>query len=121
MRYASASVVALLVDMLAFFLLIQAGITAILASGAGYCTGIVAHWLFSSRLVFRAGTAPRGGGRLRQKSLFVGTALIGLALTMAIVGLGEAAGLAPFAAKCVAVIVSFQTTYLVRKSFVFTL
>src|SRR3546814_16388103 len=77
--------------------------------------GILVHWLVSSRLVFADGTAARGSGeRHRQKLLFVGSALVGLAVTPAIVGAGSALGLDPRLAKLAAIHVSFQTPYLPR-------
>ena len=68
------------------------------ASAIGYSAGIWVHWLVSSRLVFADGAAARGTGeRHRQKMLFVGSALVGLAVTTAIVGTGTALGLDPLA------------------------
>lgn len=119
MRYATASVAALAVDMLGFLAMLQSGFAATVASAGGYLMGMLAHWMLSSRLVFHGGLAARGPARLRQKALFVGSALVGLLLTVAIVGLGEAAGLAPVLAKCAAIVVSFQATYLLRKTLVF--
>ena len=118
-RYLAVSAIALGADMLAFLLLLQTGMMAAMASALGYMVGVVAHWMLSSRLVFRAGVAARGAARLRQKGLFLGSALIGLVLTATIVGLGEAAGLMPIVAKCAAVVVSFQATYIARKTLVF--
>ena len=64
--------------------------------------------------------AERGTGeRHRQKLLFVGSALVGLAITTAIVGVGTAMGLDPRLAKLAAILVSFQTTYLLRRHIVF--
>jgi small basic protein len=54
-----------------------------------------------------------------QKALFVGSALIGLALTMAVVGLGARLGLDPRLAKLVAVATSFVATWLLRNRIVF--
>ena len=51
-----------------------------MASATGYSLGIVAHWLLSSRAVFQQGVAARGPQRTRQKAMFVGSALFGLAL-----------------------------------------
>lgn len=119
LRYASVSIAALAVDMLGFLALLQLGQQAMGASALSYVGGIIAHWLLSSRYVFRTGIAARGPARLRQKGLFIGSALVGLALTTLIVGLGNAAGLSPLLAKCAAVAISFQTTYLLRKTMVF--
>ena len=91
---------------------------AIPASMAGYCAGLVVHWMISSRLVF-AEQALSGRERTRQKALFFVSTLIGLAITSLIVGLGTHLGLDPRLAKLVAVGISFQTTYMLRRSVVF--
>ena len=118
-RYGIGSVVALGSDLGLFLGLMQIGLAPVTASALGYTLGILVHWLISSRLVFAEGAATTGAARTRQKALFVGSALIGLAITTAIVGLGHLAGLMPVAAKLAAIVVSFQATYLLRKSFVF--
>ena len=103
-----------------FLLLLDSGLSPMAASAVGYCAGILVHWLVSSRLVFADGAAARGTGeRHRQKMLFVGSALVGLAVTTAIVGTGSALGLDPRLAKLAAIVVSFQTTYLLRRHIVF--
>jgi len=119
LRYGAASAVALGSDMGLFLLFLRAGLEPAPASALGYSVGILVHWLISSRLVFSEGAAPRGPERTRQKGLFVGSALVGLALTTGIVALGSTLGLLPVAAKLVAIVVSFQTTYLLRKTIVF--
>lgn len=119
-NYLLASALALGSDAGLFLLLLDAGFAPIPASALGYCAGIGVHWLISSRLVFADGAAARGTGeRHRQKMLFVGSALVGLAVTTAIVGTGSALGLDPRLAKLVAILVSFQTTYLLRRHIVF--
>ena len=65
------------------------------------------------------GVAERGPTRTRQKALFVGSALAGLALTTAIVGLGDLAGIDPRLAKLAAIGVSFVLTWLLRSRMVF--
>lgn len=120
LNYLLASVLALGSDAVLFLLLLDSGLAPMPASAVGYCTGILVHWLVSSRLVFADGAAARGTGeRHRQKMLFVGSALVGLAVTTAIVGTGSALGLAPRLAKLAAIVVSFQTTYLLRRHIVF--
>jgi putative flippase GtrA len=119
-NYLLASVLALGSDAGLFLLLLDAGLAPMSASATGYCAGIFVHWLVSSRLVFADGAAARGTGeRHRQKMLFVGSALVGLAVTTAIVGTGSAFGLDPRLAKLGAIVVSFQTTYLLRRHIVF--
>ncbi|HEY0594391.1 GtrA family protein [Sphingopyxis sp.] len=120
LNYLLASGLALGSDAGLFLLLLDAGLAPMSASAVGYCAGILVHWVISSRLVFADGAAARGTGeRHRQKMLFVGSALVGLAVTTAIVGTGSAFGLDPRLAKLAAIVVSFQTTYLLRRHIVF--
>ena len=118
-RYGLASVGALAVDMGSFLLLLAIGMTSPLAAAAGYSLGIVVHWVLSSRTVFQDSVAVKGEGRGRQKALFVGSALVGLALTTAIVWAGDRSGIDPRAAKVAAIAASFIVTYLLRKTIVF--
>ena len=118
-RYGLASVIALGSDVGLFLAFLRGGFTPAAASALGYGFGILVHWLISSRLVFAEGAAPRGPERTRQKGLFIGSALVGLALTTGIVALGSIIGLLPLVAKLIAVVVSFQATYLLRKAIVF--
>ena len=120
LNYLLASALALGSDAGLFLLLLNAGLAPVPASATGYCAGILVHWMISSRLVFADGAAARGTGeRHRQKLLFVGSAVVGLAVTTAIVGGGSALGLDPRLAKLAAIVVSFQTTYLLRRHIVF--
>ena len=120
LNYLLASVLALGSDAGLFLLLLDAGLSPMSASATGYCAGILVHWMVSSRLVFADGAAARGTGeRHRQKLLFAGSALVGLAVTTAIVGGGSALGLDPRLAKLLAIVISFQTTYLLRRHIVF--
>lgn len=118
-RYGFASVGALAVDMGTFLALLAVGGPAMLSSAAGYSLGIAAHWVLSSRKVFADSVAERGSARTRQKALFVVSAMIGLALTTAIVGLGTAVHGDPRLAKLVAIIASFTATWIMRKHLVF--
>lgn len=118
-RYLAASVVALGFDMASFLALLAAGMPAAPAAALSYTLGIGVHWFISSRAVFVAGVAARGPARTRQKALFVASALVGLALTAGVVGLGSALGLDPRLAKVAAVGVSFVATWLLRARIVF--
>jgi putative flippase GtrA len=118
-RYILASVGALAVDVGVFLALLSVGVFAALASAIGYSLGILAHWLMSSRAVFQDTVAQGGMARTRQKALFVISALVGLGLTTAIVGLGDYAGGDPRLAKVVAIGVSFLATWLIRSRIVF--
>ncbi len=118
-RYIVVSGAALAVDMAVFLLLIAIGTVPVIASGVSYLTGMVAHWFLSSRLVFGAYLAQPGAGRGKQQGLFFASAIAGLSITMAIVGLGDWLGLDPRLAKLFAVAVSFNATYLMRRKIVF--
>lgn len=118
-RYLLASIGALAVDVGTFLALLSLGVWAAGASAIGYCLGIVAHWLLSSRTVFIGNVAERGAGRTRQKALFVISALLGLGLTTAIVWAGDTSGFDPRLAKLVAIAVSFTATWILRSRVVF--
>ncbi len=118
-RYILASVGALAVDVGSFLALLAAGVAAAPASALGYSLGILAHWLMSSRAVFHDSVASGGIARTRQKALFVISALVGLGLTTAIVGLGDQSGIDPRIAKAAAIVVAFTATWLIRSHIVF--
>lgn len=118
-RYLLASVGALAVDMACFLALLAVGTWPAAASAVGYCAGIAAHWLLSSRAVFADTVAARGSARTRQKALFVVSALIGLTLTSAIVWAGDVSGVDPRLAKVVAIGCSFTLTWVLRRKVVF--
>jgi putative flippase GtrA len=118
-RYIGASVASLGVDFAVFMTGLSMGLPPALAAATGYVAGIACHWLISSRFVFTAQVAADAAGRRNQQGLFILSALVGLGITTAIVGLGSRFGLDPRIAKGVAIIVSFQATYLLRKKVVF--
>lgn len=119
LRYVAASGGALAVDFALFMATLSIGIAPAAAAACGYVMGIACHWLLSSRLVFAAQLAQASAQRRQQQALFVGSAFVGLAITMTIVGLGSRYGLDPRLAKIVAIGVSFQATYVLRKKIVF--
>jgi len=119
LRYVLASVGALAVDVGCCLALLSLGLLPAAASATGYSLGIVAHWLLSSRTVFNDGLAGRGRERTRQKAMFVASALIGLALTTAIVGAADLAGADPRLGKVAAIAASFAATWLMRSRIVF--
>ena len=118
-RYLLASIGALAVDVGSFLALMAFGLAAAPASAIGYSFGIVAHWLMSSRAVFHDRVASGGATRTQQKALFVISALVGLALTTAIVAAGDALEVDPRLAKIAAIAVSFFVTWLIRSRVVF--
>ena len=118
-RYLVASALALGLDMSTFLLTLRSGVDPVGAAVAGYVVGLAAHWFMSSRLVFASHLAGRGMVRVQQQGLFIGSALVGLAITMTIVGLGTMLGAQPQIAKGIAVGVSFLVTYVLRRTIVF--
>jgi len=122
LRYAAyllAAALALGVDVAVFFFALQIDVPAVLASVSGYSAGLVVNWLFSSRLVFADRVQRTAAARNRQKLLFVLSALIGLAITTAMVAGGLRLGLRAGLSKLVAIVVSFHVTYLLRRRFIF--
>lgn len=119
-RYGVVSVGALAVDMGIFLTLLQSGMISALAAAIGYAVGIFAHWMLSSRKVFQDRVSERGTReRTQQKAMFVVSALVGLVMTMAVVGVGEFAGVDPRIAKVFAIVLSFTLTYLLRNVVIF--
>lgn len=120
LRYLVVSVAALAVDLGLFLALLQMGMVSMAASAVGYSAGIAVHWFLSSRKVFGDRVSDKGTSeRMQQKAMFVMSALLGLGLTTAVVGLGDALGFDPRIAKIVAIGVSFQLTYLLRNVIIF--
>lgn len=117
-RYVAVSAGALGVDMGVYLAGLHIGIAAAFAAAIGYMFGVAMHWILSSRLVFDD-VAERGLRRTKQKALFLTSALIGLGITVLIVGGATRFGFDPRLAKLVAIAVSFQTTYLLRRTIVF--
>ncbi|WP_339689247.1 GtrA family protein [uncultured Parasphingorhabdus sp.] len=117
-RYLLASVVSLAFDVALFMVLVAFLVDPGWASAIGYSAGIIVHWLISSSFVF-PGKA-RGGAALHLQRLgFIGTAILGLGITVAMVSGLTSAGILPVMAKAAAVAVSFFAVYLTRKYGVF--
>lgn len=119
LKYVMASVLSLGVDLLVFFTLLHGSAPAVMAATVSYSCGILCHWAISTRVVFLAPAPPTKAIRHYQKILFVGSALLGLALTSAIVALGYELHIPPQYAKAGAVIASFVVTWLLRQKIVF--
>ncbi len=117
-RYLLASVVSLAFDVALFMVLVAFLFDPGWASAAGYSAGIVVHWLISSSFVF-PGKARNGAALQLQRIGFLGTAVLGLGITVAIVSWVTELGFLPVVAKGSAVIVSFFVVYLTRKFGVF--
>jgi putative flippase GtrA len=119
LRYVAASGIALGADASCFFMLVALGLKPGSAAALAYCIGIAVHWVISSRAVFVHELAERGAERTRQKMLFIGSALAGLALTTMIVSVGAAFGINLAVTKGAAVAASFTLTWLMRRWIVF--
>lgn len=119
LRYVGASAASLGVDFAVFLAALSIGVPPALAAACGYIVGIGCHWLLSSKMVFISHVASDAPLRRQQQALFVISALVGLGITTGIVGLGSRYGLDPRIAKGIAIVVSFQATYVLRKKVVF--
>ena len=118
LRYVAVSGGALGIDLGLYLIALAAGISAPLAAAFGYLCGVGVHWVLSSRMVFDD-VAQSGLARTKQKALFLTSAFIGLGITVVIVGGATHFGLDPRLAKLVAIAVSFNATYLMRRKIVF--
>ncbi|MEP2990554.1 MAG: GtrA family protein [Parasphingorhabdus sp.] len=117
-RYLLASIVSLAFDVALFMVLVAFLFDPGISSAAGYSAGIVVHWLISSSFVFPGKT--RDGAALQLQRLgFMGTAILGLGITVSIVSWLTELGALPVLAKGAAVFVSFFAVYLTRKYGVF--
>jgi putative flippase GtrA len=119
MRYPLASAAALAFDGGAFLSLIALGVDPVLATLAAYGSGVAVHWLLSTRYVFRQSAKLTGAARRLAKLLFILTAIIGLAVSAAVVSWSISLGAGPVTAKAIAVIASYLVTYVSRRQFVF--
>ncbi len=117
-RYLIASIVSLAFDVALFMVLVALAMAPAWASAAGYSAGIIVHWLISSSFVF-PGKAREGAALQMQRLGFVGTALLGLGITVGMVGWLTGMGVIPVVAKGAAVFVSFFAVYAARKYGVF--
>ncbi|EPR16981.1 polysaccharide biosynthesis protein GtrA [Sphingobium indicum IP26] len=114
-RYLLASICALSADFALFMLLHRLGASPALAALGGYSGGLVLHWMISTQFVFEMRQPPTHG----QRIAFILSALIGMAITMGLVGGLSGLGLPPAVAKLAAVPVSFLSVYAIRKYGIF--
>ena len=117
-RYLAASMIALAIDVALFSALVAMAMDPTIASAAGYCAGIVVHWLVSANIVF-AGKMRDGNALHIQRALFAGSALAGLGITVATVEILGRFGVHPIPSKGVAIGISFVAVYAMRKWGVF--
>ncbi|MDI1295093.1 MAG: GtrA family protein [bacterium] len=114
-RYLLASVCALSTDMALFLMLSHGGAAPMLAAFGGYAGGLIVHWVISVRFVFDL----EGGPTHAQRIGFLVSALLGMGITLAMVGSLSAIGATPAIAKLLSVPVSFLTVYAIRKYGIF--
>ncbi|MEO9635437.1 MAG: GtrA family protein [Parasphingorhabdus sp.] len=117
-RYLLASVVSLAFDVALFMVLVAFMFDPGWSSAAGYGAGILVHWLISSSFVF-PGKARDGAALQLQRLGFIGTAVLGLGITVSMVSWLVDLGILPVVAKAAAVGVSFFAVYFTRKYGVF--
>ena len=116
--YAGTSVVALACDVGVLAGLVHVGADNVAAAAAGYCTGLVVHYLIATRFVFRH--RRYRDARIIESALYGVTGLAGLVLSTAIVWVGDALGLHLAVSKAVAVVASFVAIYVLRRWLLFT-
>ena len=111
LRYVVVSVAALAVDMAVFLGLLQTGLPSPIAAAIGYSVGIAAHWTIPAARCSGPRLKPWNPRTHSTEGMFVVSALLGLIVTMSIVGVGDAVGLDPRIAKVMAIGISFIITY----------
>lgn len=117
--YAVVSAAALALDYALFLLLVDAGMRAGMAAGVGYLAGMGAHWLLSTRFVFAAEVAVDAAAKRQQLMLFLLSGLAGTLVTIGVVGIATALGLAPALAKLLAIVIAFNLVFVIRRHVVF--
>jgi len=118
LRYSLVSALALGCYVTLYMLLIKGGLRAALAGALGYLLGIAVHYVLSSAWVF----PDRAGARRTAPTFakFLGTGLIGLAMTAVIIDVLTGNGIAgAFMAKAAAAAATYVTVFLLRRLYVF--
>jgi putative flippase GtrA len=118
-RYLAVSVLALGVDLAVFWALMAwGGIEAVVAGTTGVLAGLVVHYTLSVVFVFADQETGKSHRRLISEYVLTGAA--GVLITSAVIfAVVEVAGLAPLAAKGVAVVITFVVVYIMRAGYVF--
>jgi putative flippase GtrA len=116
-RYAVVSALALVLDFSVFLALNGTIGHATLSGVIGYGAGIVLHFVLSRRFVFHARTE-KAAHRLFAE--FIGSGLVGLAVTAGVIALATGVlGFSPITAKVLAAGASFIGVFLIRRTVVF--
>lgn len=118
--YLGASAAALALDLAVFASLVVSAVNPAAAGAVGYLAGLALHWIVSSRFVFREATGAAGSSLRRQQALlFCATAGLGLVLTTGVIATLTVFAVPPWISKPIAVAVSFQSVWWVRRNVVF--
>jgi putative flippase GtrA len=109
------------VDVSIYWLLLKIAQYAFVAAAGGYVCGVLAHYMMSSRLVFRHRFDKRGVvEEAPTVAKFFAAGFSGLVVTSIVVGvLADVMGFHPMFAKVVAAGCSFIVVFLSLKIFVF--
>ena len=119
--YVAVSGAALCVDISIYWALLKVAHYAFVAAAGGYVFGVLAHYMMSSRFVFRHRFHKRGVvEEAPTVAKFFAAGASGLAVTAIVVGLmADVMGFHPMFAKIVAAGCSFIVVFLSLKIFVF--
>jgi putative flippase GtrA len=116
-RYAVVSGLALALDFAVFLALNGAFGHPTISGVIGYGAGIMLHYVLSRRFVFDVRRSPKAAHRLFIE--FVGSGIVGLVATGAVIALAIGVGVAPVVAKLLAAAASFVFVFLIRRTVVF--
>lgn len=119
LRYLAVSVIALGVDLAAFWALIEINaVDAVVAGASGVMAGLVVHYTLSALFVFTGQAAGKSQGRLICE--YVLTGIAGVMITAGVMFVAvNLVGLPALLAKGGAVAITFVAVYVMRASLVF--
>jgi len=119
--YVAVSGCALIVDVSIYWLLLKVAHYAFVAAAGGYVFGVLAHYMMSSRIIFRHRFDKRGVvEEAPTLAKFFAAGATGLLVTAVVVGvLADLMGFHPMLAKIAAAGCSFIVVFLSLRLFVF--
>lgn len=120
--YVTVSALALGVDFLVYWMLLDLSSIASIPAAIGYLCGLMVHYLLASRFVF-VGCVQQHGVAAEAPTFakYLASGIVGLVLTAGIVGVcAELLDWNPISAKVLATLVSFVAVYLMRRYVVFS-